>query len=528
MATLYRPPLSSIMGAMSAASDSRTVARAASVNLLGMAARSSKALVTLFITRVAGPGVFGLFTLALAVVDIVGRLALFGMDKSLLKFVPEARDGGEERRYQVLGAALRVGLVLSAALSLGVAALAPWIAGRWLSEPRVALPLAVVAVSIVPTTLAGLFLAATKALKIMRYDAFVTGMLLPASLLILAIPILWIEDDLLVLAAAYAVTCLVGALVSAAFYRRHFSLRRSFSAPGRDAIRRMVGFSTPLGLHDFVQFLSMKLELFILAVFVAPASLGVYALAAELSVVMRKFRQIFDPILIPLMSEAQDQGDTVRLQAHLARVVRWVLILGVFWLGILALFPRPLLALFGDAFAAGAVVVVLLCVAQLLNAATGLLDMAMLVSGRPRINLQNATLVLVSQTALNLWLVPRHGILGAGWAAVVTYGLVSVVRLAQTAWMLRLSAFDATQLKPVLAGLGAGAAVWGLGAMALGVPLGWGRAATPGPASWIPLLVTFALLYAVLLRLQGFEAEDADLARAVLRRRKRKGPARPV
>lgn len=513
---------------MSAASDSRTVARAASVNLLGMAARSSRALVTLFVTRVAGPGVFGLFTLALAVVDIVGRLALFGMDKSLLKFVPEAREGGEERRYQVLGAAFRVGLVLSAALSLAVAALAPWIAGRWLSEPSVALPLAVVAVSIVPTTLASLFLAATKALKIMRYDAFVTGMFLPASLLLLAVPILWAEDDLLVLAAAYAVSCLAGAVVSAAFYRRHFSLARSLRPPDRDALRRMVGFSTPLGLHDFVQFLSIKLEIFILAAFVAPAPLGVYALAAELAVVMRKFRQVFDPILIPLMSEAHDQGDRARLQAHLARVVRWVLVLGVFWLGLLALFPRPLLALFGEGFAAGAVVVVLLCVAQLLNAATGLLDMAMLVSGRPRINLQNATLVLVFQTALNLWLVPRYGIVGAGVAALGTYALVSVVRMAQTSWILRLSAFDRTHLKPLAAGAGAGALVWGVGAMVFGVPVGWWGAGTPAPAAWTSLLALFALAYGLLLRLQGFEAEDADLVRAVLRRRKGKEPAGPV
>ena len=490
------------------------MAKAAAVNLVGMAARSSRALVTLFVTRVAGPGVFGLFTLALAVVDIVGRLALFGMDKSVLKFVPEVRERGEQGRYEVISSSLWIGLALGAALGLAVALIAPWIATRWLAEPGVTLPLRIMALSILPTTLASLLLAATKALKIMSYDAFVTGMLLPLALLVLSVPILWAEDDLAVLAVAYTTSCLAAVVVSAWLFRRHFSLARALARPAPAELRRMAAFSTPLGLHDFVQFLTMKLELFILALFVAPAELGVYALAAELAVVVRKFRQIFDPILIPLMSEARDLRDTARLEAHIARVVRWVLVLGAFYLGALVLFGRPVLGLFGAGFVAGAGVLVLLCVAQLLNAATGLLDMAMLVSGRPRINLQNVLVVLTVQTALNLWLIPRWGLPGAAWSALAAYGLISVVRLAQTLWILHLRPLDRTHLKPLVAGAGA-VLVVGAAQRAVG--------AEGFPLVWIAFLAAFTALYALLLRLLGFEAEDADLLRAVLRRRKESG-----
>jgi len=487
------------------------VAKAAAVNLVGMAARSSRALVTLFVTRVSGPGIFGLFTLVLAVVDIVGRLALFGMDKSVLKFVPEVRERGERGRYQVIASSLWIGLALGAALVLAVALVAPWIATRWLSEPGVTLPLRIMALSILPTTLASLLLAATKALKIMSYDAFVTGMLLPLGLLVLSVPILWAGDDLAVLAIAYTGSCLAALVVSTWFFRRHFSLRRALERPAPEELRRMAVFSTPLGLHDVVQFLSMKLELFILAAFVAPAELGVYALAAEIAVVVRKFRQIFDPILIPLMSEAQDRRDTARLEAHIARVVRWVLVLGAFYVGALVLFGVPVLGLFGAGFMSGAGIVVLLCVAQLLNSATGPMDTAMLVSGRPRINLQNVVVVLTVQTALNLWLIPRWGLEGAAWSALAAYTLISLVRLSQTAWILHLRPLDRTHLKPLAAGTGAVLVVGAL-QRALG-------AGTP-PFAWLALLAGFGALYALLLRGLGFEAEDADLLRAVLRKRK--------
>ena len=499
---------------MSAGSDSRTVARAAAVNLVGMAARSSRALVTLFVTRVSGPGVFGLFTLALAVVDVVGRFALFGMDKSVLKFVPESRERGEEGRYDIMAASLRIGLGLGTATSLAVVLLAPWIAERWLDEPGVTLPLRIVALSVLPTTLASLLLAATKALKIMSYDAFVTGMLMPLGLLLLSVPILWAGDDLTVLALAWTGSCLAALVVSAWFFRRHFSLRRALGRPGGETLRRLAAFSTPLGLHDFVAFFSTKLELFIVAAFVAPAELGVYALAGELATVMRKFRQVFDPILIPLMSEAHDLRDAARLESHMARVVRWVLMLGVLWLGAVALFPRSILGIFGPGFTAGVAVVVMLCTAQLLNACTGLLDTAMLASGRPRINLMNMSLVLVVQTGLDLWLIPRRGIVGAAWAALAAYALVSGVRLAQTLWILRLRPLDRTHLKPLAAGTAAAAVVAVADRVVLGGAVAW---------VWVPLLAVFAGLYVLFLRGLGFEEEDAALVRAVLRRGKERG-----
>jgi O-antigen/teichoic acid export membrane protein len=433
------------------------------------------------------------------------------MDKSVLKFVPESRERGEEERHETVAASLWIGIGLGTATSLAVFLLAPWIAQRWLEEPDVALPLRIVALSVLPVTLASLLLAATKALKIMSYDAFVTGMLMPLGLLLLSVPILWADDDLTVLALAWTGSCVAALVVSAWFFRRHFSLRRALRRPGAEPLRRMAAFSTPLGLHDFVAFSSIKLELFILAAFVAPAELGVYALACELANVTRKFRQIFDPILIPLMSEAHDLRDTARVEAHMARVVRWVLVPGVFWLGVLALFPGPILGIFGPGFAAGAVVVVMLCAAQLLNASTGLLDTAMLVSGRPRINLMNMSLVLVVQTALDLWLIPRMGIVGAAWAALAAYALVSLVRLGQTLWILRLRPLDRTHLKPLAAGAAAAVAVALVDRGVLGGTVAW---------AWMPLLAAFAGLYVLFLRALGFEEEDAALLGAVIRRGK--------
>ena len=82
------------------------------------------------------------------------------------------------------------------------------------------------------------------------------------------------------------------------------------------------------------------------------------------------------------------------------------------------------------------------------------------------------------------------------------------------AYLLHLRPLDRTHLKPLVAGAGA-VLVVGAAQRAVG---------TEGfPLVWIAFLAAFTALYALLLRLLGFEAEDADLLRAVLRRRKESG-----
>lgn len=469
-----------------------------------MIARASRALVTLFVTRVAGAGVFGIFTVATAAVEVVSRLTIFGMDKSLLKFLP-----GATSPYPVLSAVFRTALVLSLVATGIVAVWAPWIAATLLKTPSAAVPLRMAALAILPLTFVFLLLAATKAKKIMRYDAMVMGMVLPLSLLLFAIPILWTEDDALTMALAYGASALTAVLVSFRFFGKHYSLSRSvLTSPGR-SMGELLSFSTPLGLHDFVQFLGMKLELFILAFFMSPVSLGIYALAAELSFVIKKFRQIFDPILIPLMAEAHGLEQMDRVQENVARVIRWILMLGILYVGGMILFGRPILGIFGEEFVVGGTVLVLLCLAQLVNSATGLLDMAMMVSGRPRINLLNICILLVVQAGLNLWLIPRYGLLGAGAAALAAFLVLGLVRLAQSFWILKLNPFAAAQLKPVLAGLGGGAAV--VGGRSLAGP--W-----EGTSLWVALLALFILTYLLTLKFLGFEEEDAALWRRLRRR----------
>lgn len=220
---------------------------------------------------------------------------------------------------------------------------------------------------------------------------------------------------------------------------------------------QMLAFSTPMGLHDFVQYAVLKLEIFLLAYFVPVKEVGIYALAAEVAFVMKRFRQVFDPILIPLISEIQSQESTMeRIQENVARVIRWILYLAVPYACILILFGKSILNMFGSEFEQGAFCLIFLSIAHLVNANSGLLDSIMMVSGRPKINLLNAFILLITQASLSILFIPSMGILGAAVGSGLSLVLIALVRLIQSFLILKLNPFNRTQLKPIYAGVFAG------------------------------------------------------------------------
>jgi O-antigen/teichoic acid export membrane protein len=116
------------------------------------------------------------------------------------------------------------------------------------------------------------------------------------------------------------------------------------------------------------------------------------------------------------------RGDRADLQRLLGQISTTNLLLSTPILLVLLLFPDPLLALFGEEFAAPEVrgLLAVLGVAQWINANCGpvlnLMNMTGLQRAANRVILATAVLNLL----LNLWWIPRWGLQGAAWATAVS------------------------------------------------------------------------------------------------------------
>lgn len=129
----------------------------------------------------------------------------------------------------------------------------------------------------------------------------------------------------------------------------------------------------------------------------------------------------------------------------------------------------------------------------------------LIMSGRPYLNLVNSTCWLALNFVLNLFLIPRYGILGAAVATSVSMNVVNVLRLLEVFAYYRFHPFTRSHTKPIIAGFAAFLAAWYVdGHLASG-------------SVWAALLsyLCFVSVYIVLLAIQGIEPEDRALLRRV-------------
>ena len=110
-----------------------------------------------------------------------------------------------------------------------------------------------------------------------------------------------------------------------------------------------------------------------------------------------------------------------------------------------------LLGLFGPEFSAGFMTMVILAMSQVVYGAMGSGDTVLIMSGRPYLNLFNTILVVIVNFALNMWLIPNLGILGAALGTLISFALLTLIRLAEVYHLYRIHPLTWRMSKPLVA-----------------------------------------------------------------------------
>lgn len=227
------------------------------------------------------------------------------------------------------------------------------------------------------------------------------------------------------------------------------------------AARRFWSFSAARGAAAFLETTLDWIDVLIVAALTSTAQAAVYGVATRLVraglVVDSAVRIGVAPQLAILLA----QGDRVTTSRVFTAMAKVVILLA--WPAYLCLmvFGTTVLGWFGDGFADGAWVLVVLSGAMMLTLAAGVVQSMLLMGGRSHYQLANKAVAVVVNTALNLWLVPIHGIEGAAWAWVVTLAVDTTLAAVQVRYRLGVALRLRTLVLPALLAL----LVMGLGAV---------------------------------------------------------------
>lgn len=191
-------------------------------------------------------------------------------------------------------------------------------------------------------------------------------------------------------------------------------------------------YALPYGLKAYlaniVSFINYRVDLFLVNLFLGPASAGVYTVAVRLVEQLWIVSQSVSTVILPRLSTMID--DDVGKSLLTPAITRYVLWVTASAAGALALIAAPLIAvLFGDSFTLAAGSLYILLPGVVLFSAARVLSNDLAASGLVGVNLILAITVLTTNTLLNISLIPTFGLTGAAASTALSYSLALVILL---------------------------------------------------------------------------------------------------
>ncbi len=469
VADLNMDPTESLPPERSVDNDMRDLAGGALVVFIGKLARASRGAFLVVITLLCGDTVQGLYSLGWAVSSTLNKVARFGLLRSVVYYVTEARAQPGEGRQDVHAA-------LAAGLWIAVAASSVVVVGTYIAADSIAAfydkpigqALRIMAWTAPFIALSWVFTSATRALRIMRYEVYVRSVVGPLVLLVggAAVGLAGFGLEAIAWVQLFMTVGTLG--LSVVFFRRHFSLGDTFAAMWhRSPWWIMARFSLPVMLTDMVYALLVQLDVLMLGWYVEASTVAVYVLARRLASIVLKAPQAFDAIFSSVVTELSAQKRHGELATRFVTVSRWILTVNLPIAVCLLLVGDSMLQLLGSSRLEVAAdlelaieVLFVLGVGMMIQSVFAVAEPLLAMSGRPGLNFANNIVWLAVNAGLNLWLIELYGAVGAAFGATLAMLLINLMRIVEVYAFRRIMPFHRSQLKPLLAGAVAAVPTW--------------------------------------------------------------------
>lgn len=472
------------------------------------------------LARVLGADEYGLYNLALTVATVVASFPSLGLDSALVRFMAVYAGRGDASR---LRGSLQVGIGLPLVMSLLTGLLlflgAELIATGLMHDRRLT-PLIQIASILVPATVVNRQLAAAlQGLRRLGDAVRAEQFAQPASrvAMLLAITVIGLTAAWAV--AASALAALVATLLMLVLLSRAARGVRGVLATRE--IGALTNHAVPVFFSNVVNTFGGNLQTLFLGALSSATSVGIFAIANQVTLVGSMFHQSVAASSMPVFAELADRKDRSGAERLYRTTSKWTFTLNLPLFCLVVAFPEALLSVFGREFEAGSTALIILAWGALANAATGtsgaILDMA----GHTRVKFLNSSLSLGLAIGLSLLLIPSLGIVGAAIASVGSIVFVNLLRVVEVALLVRITPYDRAWLKPL------GAGVLGLGA---GLAASWLAEDAGMLVAFAAGAVALVVTYGATIMLLGLSEDDRMVigrAGRRLARIRRRGRTRP-
>jgi O-antigen/teichoic acid export membrane protein len=410
-----------------------SITRGASIHVLGTGMSRVLGLVAnVLLTRALGPGLYGIYSYALLILNIIAIFTTLGSDQSVLRYIPDYND----RRKQniVLSLAYASTVLMSSFLFVILYVSAPLISAYTLDITLFVEVLRITAVALPFISLVNVIEAVLKSVDLIEYSTLLSSILSPLFRLSAIIVAIILGYSLYGIMAAVVAATLITLISAIILLIKKTQFGIEVKVPTNEIVK-YYSFSLPLTLNQAGNFLYNRVDILMVGIFLAGSSVGIYKIsvtvAGFLSISIIAFNQLFPPIASKLYHDGR--YDDLAVVYH--RVTKWIFVTSLFPGLVMLVYPSEILSIFGGEFTRGELILQIFVIGQLIKCTAGPCGYLLMMTDHQYINMTNQLLFGIANVGLNYLLLSEIGLIGAAIATTTVLALANISQVVEI-WYL--------------------------------------------------------------------------------------------
>ncbi len=458
------------------------------------------------IARYFSVGEYGVFNLALTVLSIALVVATLGFQNSLPREVAYYREREPSRVRNLISTALTIALLNSLIWAIILFLEAESISQIFKDE-RLVYALRIIVFALPFWALIAVITSISRGFGRVREQVYFQNIVYPTVFLVLVVLGAVLSFSFTYVFFAY-VTAQILTLLALTFDIWKIKLFEFKILLNLRLGRELILFSLPLLFVGILDFVMTWADTLMLGYFKSSEVVGIYNAASPLARLIPVFLGSAAVVYSPIATSLYAQGKVREMGRVYQILTKWIFLLTLPIFSVMFLFPEATVKFFfGEKYVSSAPVLQILALGFMFHTFLGLNGLSLVVIGQPKLNMIGDTFAVISNVVLNILLIPKYGMVGAGVATAVSYFVANVFRSIWLYQRVGIHPFSWNYVKPLiisffLLGL--------IQSLHLKVPNIWYA---------IPVLLVFLIVYGFLVLLsRSVDREDVELLLAIEKR----------
>lgn len=445
MAALRERNVSNDLGKEGPKEDNLSVgAKGGAIAFIMKVASAALALLNqIVLARILGANGVGEVLLAISVVKVSSQIAKFGMEETLMRFVPVYVDNNDPGRLKgTIHFAMKFCILVSVIFALVILIFSKFIAINIFHSEMLLKLLPVMAIAIpagvIRDVTGGIMKGYKDTYKALLPEGLISPFFRLAVFLILTLK---------AVSSFYAAIAFITGEVVSMFLSMKFlshKLTAVKSAEKQSDYGKVLKVAYTIIFASFSMYLFAQTDVFIIGMLTNTKMVGIYGIAAKLVFLVYFPAYAFAAIMPPIFSSIYESGDYKELNRVTRRSIRWIFSMAMPIILMLVLEGRFVLRYFyGPEFETGYTVLLILTAAYMASTSTGIVGLFLQMTGQHKVFMKLNMLFLSMNVVLNFILVSTIGMAGAAIAtafcivslqvmcAIIIYKRFSIISLPE-------------------------------------------------------------------------------------------------